>query len=925
MHSETNSSELGTLETSSLSEFKSLAGPMFGVLERSPMPFVITNPRLPDNPVIFVNEAFSRLSGYRSEDILGRNCRILQGEGTKNETVAKISSAIKDCLPIDIEILNFRKDGSPFLNSMSIFPVLSDGQLRFFASTHAHADVMLEAERSFIDAELQASQKRLNEVNERLRITLSLTGAAAAWEWQIDKNRILGDPRFAALYGIKAEEAASGVSPNLFFSIIHPDDRTRIRLAIGGILRGAEVFSKEYRILLPNRTMRWVHARGRCRYDREDRPTRFSGVLVDITERKQAEERLRIAQSAGGIGTFEHVEGFATATVSKQFCKLLGLQPAEDLPVHTINSVVHPGDPPLIDISEPSKAADTSNSELRIIKANTGEIRWLAKRGEYLRDAETAGRRFSGVIYDVTHSKLIEKQLITLNETLESRVEERTRERDGIWQLSQDLLGIADASGVWQSVNPAWTRVLGWDSSEIAGRTSEWLEHPEDREKKRSPFSVSSDASLSFENRLRTRQGDYRQLAWTAVRQADLFYCVARDVTEQLQHEETLARAEEQLRQAHKMEAVGQLTGGIAHDFNNMLTGVIAALGLIQRRLNTGRTDGVKEYIEAGLNSAHRAATLTHSLLAFARRQSLDIKAQDINALIEGMQEILRRPLGENITLESNLTAELWPAMTDSNQFESALLNLILNSRDAMPDGGRISIATTNAHFSSEPNRSGDEIPIGEFVVVSVSDTGSGMSPEIIKKVFEPFFTTKPIGQGTGLGLSMIYGFVKQSGGHIRISSEVGRGTTVKIYLRRARSLEEETHTGAKAQVVRGRGETVLIVEDDSSVRFTVTEVLKELGYAFIEAEDAASAIPYLQGDHDIDLLVTDVGLPNMDGRQLAEIGRQYRPDLKVLFITGYTEKAAVRSEFLGANMQMLGKPFTVETLAAKIRQMIHS
>ena len=396
---------------------------------------------------------------------------------------------------------------------------------------------------------------------------------------------------------------------------------------------------------------------------------------------------------------------------------------------------------------------------------------------------------------------------------------------------------------------------------------------------------------------------------------------LARDVTDQLQREETLARAEEQLRQAHKMEAVGQLTGGIAHDFNNMLTGVIAALGLIQRRLKAGRTDGVNEYIEAGLNSAHRAATLTHSLLAFARRQSLDIKAQDVNGLIGGMQDILRRPLGEDITLEFNLAAELWPAMTDSNQFESALLNLILNSRDAMPEGGRITIETTNAQFTGRNN----EVSVGEFAVVSVSDTGSGMPPEVIAKVFEPFFTTKPIGQGTGLGLSMIYGFVKQSGGQIRINSELDRGTTVKIYLRRAPSGEEEAQTGPTVQLPRGQGETILIVEDDPSVRFTVTELLRELGYAYIEAEDAAAAIPHLQGDQGIELLVTDVGLPNMNGRQLAEIGRQYRPDLKVLFITGYTEKAAVRSEFLGPHMQMLSKPFTVEALGAKIRQMIQS
>lgn len=921
MHNDTTDVSAEASQTLALRDFIAIAGPMFEALERSRVPLLVTDPKLPDNPVILANDAFSRLTGYTSADIVGRNLRILFGADTDTNAIAEIAEALKSAQASDVEIVSYRKDGTLFHNGMSIIPVFAEGELRFFVSTHA--DIASRREVSLVDAELKESHKRLDEANERLRMTLSLTGAAAAWEWQINSNKILGDPRFAALYGLKPEEAARGVSPSLFFSIIHPDDQTRIRLAIGGILRGAEVFSKEYRILLPNHTIRWVHARGRCHYDENDRPSRFNGVLVDITERKIAEERLRIAQSAGGIGTYEHIEGFATASVSDQFCNLLGLQPAQDLPVRTINGVVHPEDPPLIDESEGPKAAGLANCELRVIRADTGETRWLAKRGEYVRDAETAGPRFSGVIYDITQSKLAEQQLLTLNETLETRVQERTRERDGIWKLSQDLLGIADANGVWQSVNPAWTRVLGWSAKEIIGRTFEWLEHPDDKASKRSPFGGDADTGLNFENRLRTRQGDYRSFAWTAARQSGLFYCVARDMTEQLQQEQTLARAEEQLRQAHKMEAVGQLTGGIAHDFNNMLTGVIASLGLIQRRLKAGRTDGLTGYIEAGLDSANRAATLTHSLLAFARRQSLDIKAQDVNARILGIQEILRRPLGEDIKLEFNLAAELWPAMTDPNQFESALLNLILNSRDALPEGGRILIETMNADVSPPPGGRDSDVPAGEFVVVSVSDTGSGMAPDVIAKVFEPFFTTKPIGQGTGLGLSMIYGFVKQSGGHVRITSEVDRGTTVTIYLRRARAVEDDTRQGGETQPPRGRGETILVVEDDQAVRFTVTELLKDLGYSYIEAEDAAAAIPYLQANQPIDLLVTDVGLPNMNGRQLAELGRQYRPDLKVLFITGYAEKAAVRSEFLGPDMQMLGKPFTVEALGAKIRQMI--
>ena len=668
-----------------------------------------------------------------------------------------------------------------------------------------------------------------------------------------------------------------------------------------------------------------MNARGRCHYDDDDRPTRFTGVLIDITEHKLAEERLRVAQSSGGIGTFEYIEGFATASVSEQFCELLGLQVSADLPVHTINSVVQPDCEPLIGAAGRRAEGSQAQSEFQITRPDTGETRWLAKRGEYLRDAETAGLRFSGVIYDITHSKTIEENLRSLNDTLESRVHERTRERDGIWQLSKDLLGVADAKGVWQSVNPAWTRALGWQPGEIIGQRTDQLGHPADADSGRLPEDAPDGVTFSFQSRLRAREGDYRSFAWTVVSQDGLLYCVARDVTEQLKHEETLARAEEQLRQSHKMEAVGQLTGGIAHDFNNMLTGVISALGLIQRRLKAGRTDGLDAFIEAGMELARRAASLTHSLLAFARRQSLDIKSQDINTLASGVEEILRRPLGENIKLDLNLQPDLWTALTDANQLENALLNLVLNSRDAMPEGGRITLETSNKTLEVPQAAHDGEIAAGDYAVIAVTDTGSGMSQDVITKAFEPFFTTKPIGQGTGLGLSMIYGFVRQSGGYVRIDSALGRGTRVQIYLPRSQAAGTQSAPSPAVSVNRGAGEVILVVEDDDSVRFTVTMLLRELGYSYIEASDASIAIPHLQSPQRIDLLVTDIGLPNLNGRQLAEIARQHRPDLKVLFISGYAEKAAVRPGTLDAGMKMLAKPFTVEVLAAKIREMLET
>ncbi|MBD8573093.1 response regulator [Pseudomonas syringae] len=390
--------------------------------------------------------------------------------------------------------------------------------------------------------------------------------------------------------------------------------------------------------------------------------------------------------------------------------------------------------------------------------------------------------------------------------------------------------------------------------------------------------------------------------------------------TSQLQHNE------EVLRQSQKMEAVGQLTGGIAHDFNNMLTGIIGSLELMRRRIARGRVDDLDNLIDLGVTSANRAAALTHRLLAFSRRQSLDSRPVEMNHLVKAMDELILRSLSESIHLDMRLDADLWTAEADPNQLESALLNLVLNARDAMPGGGLLRVETRNERLERRFTDAHDNLLPGDYVLLSVSDTGCGMPESVVSRAFDPFFTTKPIGQGTGLGLSMIYGFSKQSRGHVLIDSEVGRGTTVKLYLpRHLGTQEEEQMTFQSNATFAKAGETVLIVEDDPAVRTLVSEVLSELGYAFIEAADGQSAVPLLQSATRIDLLISDVGLPGMNGRQLAEIARQLRPGLKVLFITGYAEHAAVRADFLGSDMQMITKPFAFDHLTSKVREMIEA
>ena len=387
-----------------------------------------------------------------------------------------------------------------------------------------------------------------------------------------------------------------------------------------------------------------------------------------------------------------------------------------------------------------------------------------------------------------------------------------------------------------------------------------------------------------------------------------------------------LEAAHEALRQAQKMEAVGQLTGGIAHDFNNLLTGVIGSLDMMQRQMAKGETSKIERYATTAMTSANRAAALTHRLLAFSRRQPLDPKPVNANRLVSGMEELLRRTIGETIMLEIVTAGGLWQTLCDPHQLESAILNLAINARDAMPDGGKLTVETCNAHLDSAYAAKQREVTPGQYVCICVSDTGTGMSKDTIEKAFEPFFTTKPIGQGTGLGLSMIYGFARQSEGYAKIYSEVGQGTTIKLYLPRyygeAEGADEEHGELTDAHRAEA-GETVLVVEDESAVRELVVDVLEELGYRAIQAADGPSGLKLLQSGIRIDLLVTDIGLPGLNGRQVADAAREQRPGLKVLFMTGYAENATIANGFLEPDMEMITKPFAIEALATRIRDMI--
>jgi hypothetical protein len=684
-----------------------------------------------------------------------------------------------------------------------------------------------------------------------------------------------------------------------------------------------------------------------------DDQDRIGGVLVlcrDVTKDylasialREREAELARVQRLGRIGGLE-VDlrtGFQNRR-SPEYLLIHGLPPdAVNEPHEDWVRRLHPEDREAAERNfREALAGDVTcyNAKYRIIRPSDGETRWISVKATIERDQQKRAVRLIGAHTDVTEQVAIEQalrqseerfrkladELAELNATLAQRVEEKTREHDRIWNVSQDLLMVADRNGVWRTINPAWTRTLGWSEDELLNRTSDRLVHPDDAERTRAHIRklAANEIAERFENRLRHKDGSYRWLSWTAAADEDRIYAVARDVTAEKTAAERLKAAEEALLQSQKMEAVGQLTGGIAHDFNNLLTGIVGSLNLLQIRLNRGHTDNLARYIDAAMTSANRAAALTHRLLAFARRQPLVPKIVDTNQLVRSLEDLLRRTIGEAINLQIVASDHLWRTLCDPHQLESALLNLAINARDAMPNGGNLTIATSNAQLDNMTPGAPALAP-GDYICVDVTDTGVGMSAEVMARAFDPFFTTKPIGQGTGLGLSMIYGFVRQSKGHVTIDSKLGKGTSIKLYLPCHHGDVAAKHTSAaKAAEHVATGETVLVVEDEPVVRGVILEMLGEQGYHTLEAIDGPSGLQILRANNQIDLLVTDVGLPGINGRQLADQARETRPDLKILFITGYAESAAMSDDFLQPGMEMITKPFDLDHLSRRIRAM---
>jgi PAS domain S-box-containing protein len=678
---------------------------------------------------------------------------------------------------------------------------------------------------------------------------------------------------------------------------------------------------------------------------------------ASLKAQHETEERLQLALAAtDAVGTWDWDISEDRFIADTHFAQLHGVDPllASQLPISDYLHAVHPEDRAMVTrgIKHSITHGTEYAEEYRLLQPD-GQLRWVFARGRCYKDHHGRPIRFLGAALDLTERKLTEQAL-----------RQSQTELQLIINAMPILISYVDSEERFRLNNAAYLDWYGLTPQELYGRTiREVLGEAAYTLRAGYIAEALSGKACCFSISAAHRDGSTRQALMNYLPRhgpdgaVNGFYIFVIDETERKQTEEALRnlnetleervsartrqlaeanekllnemfereRAEEALRHAQKMEAVGQLTGGIAHDFNNMLTGIIGSLDLMQRYIADGRTAEIGRFTEAAVSSAHRAAALTHRLLAFSRRQSLDRKPLNANELIHSLEDLLSRTKGDHIELKLQLAEDIWPVSTDVSQLENALLNLVINARDAMPDGGQLLIETANVYLDGSDITTLEPVKAGDYLMIAVSDNGTGMTPSVLAKAFDPFFTTKPIGQGTGLGLSMIYGFAQQSGGHVSLFSLPGQGTSVRLYLPRLYVAVPDPAVSPIASEAPAAiaGETVVLVEDDPAVRMLVLDLLNELGYHAHEAEDAKAALPLLESDLRVDLLVTDVGLPGMNGRQLAEIARQHRPDLKVLFMTGYAEKAAERQGFLEEGMDMVAKPFSIDLLANKIRTMI--
>ena len=712
---------------------------------------------------------------------------------------------------------------------------------------------------------------------------------------------------------------------------VHPDDIGSLQESWTEAVRNGQNYDVETRIRLRDGQYTWLHVRAAPRRDSEGRIIKWYGTSQNVASHKkllaQIEQRERdfrtlaeampsqawIADSAGALVWF-----------NQRVYEYAGSREGE-LDGEGWVALLHPDDvAPTVASWQAALAARTPyESEFRMRHGASGAYRWFISRALPVFEDSSKVLRWIGTNTDVHAQKAASASMARLNENLEAEVARRTADRDRMWRLTTDIMLVANFDSTIVAINPAWEDLLGWTECELIGKRFLDLVHPDDI-----AATMHEAASLSqgnktqrFENRYRHRDGSWRWLSWAAVPDADFIHAVARDVSREREQKLALEQTEQALRQAQKLESIGKLTGGVAHDFNNILQVVSGSMQLLQGHL--AGNEAARDRLGTAMHAVERGAKLASQLLAFARRQPLQPVVLQPRHVLGDMEDLLRRALGETIRIEIAVHEQCWPALLDRHQLENVLLNLAINARDAMPEGGVLRIEADNLSIDGAADAPHPNIAPGEYLRLRVIDTGSGMSAAVLEQACEPFFTTKPEGEGTGLGLSMAYGFVRQSGGHFRIDSEPGAGTRVAMYFQRSHGMAEPA-SPQQALPAIGGNETILVVEDDPDVQTTVVATLVELGYQVFKADHAEAALGILKSGMHIDLLFTDVVMPGpLRGPDLARQARILHPDIEVLFTSGYTQDALMHGGRLDAGVELISKPYLREQLARKLRHML--
>ena len=660
-------------------------------------------------------------------------------------------------------------------------------------------------------------------------------------------------------------------------------------------------------------------------------------ISRDITQQREADERerklatkLRFALEVARYGEWDFDVLSGCLTFNSHFEQCFGLNDGvTGWRLEHLLSRVHAADRQSVSaaLQSAQKGDAGFDVEFRVVWPDSA-IHWVHMRGSrYLEPGYD--NHLTGLISDVTDrvrdkealKDAYRKQHESVS-VLERRINQQAADRDRLWRLSTDLMLVANFNAEVVSINPAWTTILGYEANAVIGSNFMSLVHPDDQAATLNEVGslASGLTTLRFENRYRHADGSWRDVSWTAVPDVDLIHAVGRDITDEKLAAEALRQTESALLQSQKLESIGKLTGGVAHDFNNVLQIIPGNLQLLQMAGDANAAT-LKRLATATV-AVERGARLASQLLSFARRHPLKPVVADLRQLLHSMDDLLQRAIGESVAVALTVDPHLWRTLIDPNQLENVLINLAINARDAMAGNGRLTIELSNAELDDAYCAHHPEVQPGQYVMLAVSDTGCGIPSDLADKIFEPFFTTKREGEGTGLGLSMAYGFIKQSGGHIKLYSEVGHGTTFKLYLPRSLAELDSLPAALNGPVVGGN-ETVLVVEDDLHVQETVVEILKGLGYTVLKAADGQSALSIINSGMPIDLLFTDVVMPGeLRSPDLARQAKAILPGLEILFTSGYTQNAIVHGGRLDAGVELLSKPYRREDLARKIRFM---